>query len=197
MKQLIVVRGAQGSGKSTEAAVWANHPKARWYEADQIFEDRNGNYDFDASWLHLAHDWCLRMVENALDNPEVERVVVSNCFATTEQIKPYVLAAKIRGAEVRVLLKFEKHPNEHGVPDRKVEAVRQRMEPYIGEYICASGKADMDRLVETYPKYRDVYVDLPKGDGFESLPRVVPAPGTPGFSEYALDREPVYDEEDK
>jgi len=175
IKQLIIVRGAQGSGKSTTAAVWASHPKARWYEADQMFEDRNGNYDFDASWLRLAHDWCLRMVENALDSPEVERVVVSNCFAAVDQIEPYVRAAKIRGAEVRVLLKFDKRPNEHGVPDVKVDGVRQRMEPYVGEYICASGKADMDRLVETYPKYRGVHVDLPSGDGFDGLPRVTKA----------------------
>jgi hypothetical protein len=49
----------------------------------------------------------------------------------------------------------------------------------------------MDRLVETYPKYRDVYVDLPKRDGFDELPRVIPAPGEHGFSEYAYGRDPA------
>lgn len=193
-KELVIIRGAQGSGKSTTAAIWANHPKARWYETDQYWEDRNGHYDWDWKRVHIAHEWCYDMVEAALENPEVERVVVSNCFAAKELMMPYIMAADRLKIPYRILLKFEKYPNEHGVPEDVVQRTRERMEPVVGEYICASGKADMDRLVETYPKYRDVYVDLPNGDGFDGLPRVIPAPGEPGFSEYAVGLEPVYDE---
>lgn len=195
-KQLIIIRGAQGSGKSSTAAIWAAGDKNRWYETDQYWSDMNGHYDFDPRRIHIAHDWCYDMVEAALENPDVERVVVSNCFATKEQMMPYIMAADRLKIPYRILLKFEKYPNEHGVPDDVVQRVREKMEPVVGEYICASCRADMDRLVETYPKYRDVYVDLPKGDGFDGLPRVIPAPGEPGFSEYAYGRDPADGDED-
>lgn len=175
-KQLILIRGAQGSGKSTTAAIWANHPKARWYEADQFFTDMNGRYDFKGDWLHDAHEWCERSAISAMDDPDVERVVVSNCFAKRKQMSVYVDEAEKRGIKVRILLKFEKYPNEHEVPEDVVQYTRESMEPVVGEYICASGSADMDRLVETYPKYKGVYVSTPRGEGFDGLPVVLPQP---------------------
>jgi hypothetical protein len=172
-KQLIIIRGAQGSGKTTVAAVWASGERNRWYEADQCWEDRKGHYDFDAARLSIAHDWCFDMAEAAMENPRVERVVVSNTFATVRSIEPYVRAANRMKIPVRVLCMWGKHKNTHNVPEEVVERTRQKMEPYVGERISCSSMSDLRNFVETYPKYKDAKISCPEpNDMFEGLPMV-------------------------
>lgn len=172
-KQLIIIRGAQGSGKTTAAAVWASGDRNRWYETDQYWEDRNGHYDFDATRLAIAHDWCFDMVEAAMENPEVERVVVSNTFATVRSIEPFVRAANRMKIPVRVICMCGKHKNTHDVPEEVVERTRQKMEPYVWERLSCSSMSDLRDFVETYPKYKDAKISCPEpNDMFEGLPLV-------------------------
>ena len=74
VRQLVVIRGAQGAGKSSTAAVWANWEGSRWYEADQYWLDMNGNYDYDPDRIAKAHAWCFDMVEAAV-RKGVSRVI--------------------------------------------------------------------------------------------------------------------------
>ena len=153
-KQLVLIRGCQGSGKSTTASVWAAGVESRWYEADAYFTDINGIYDFNRDYLVDAHKWCLMKTKMALSNEEVERVVVSNTFSTLWEMRPYIDSAKEAGAALRVICIYGEHGSIHRVPKDVIDSVKARFEPYVGEYLCCSSRSDITKLVEAYPKYK-------------------------------------------
>jgi len=139
MKQLILVRGIPGSGKSTLARnlcdlvdnTMSNTVLSRHYEADMYFEDEQGNYNFDAFKLALAHGWCLRKTREALE--ENRTVIVSNTFTTIKELKPYFNLAKDFGIVPIVYLAQNQFPNVHNVPAEKLEQMRNRFQYDISE----------------------------------------------------------------
>ena len=57
MKELFLLRGLPGSGKSTFANfVWNEYAIC---EADKFFYDKEGNYNFDATKIKQAHELSL------------------------------------------------------------------------------------------------------------------------------------------
>ena len=82
-KILTLVRGLPGSGKSTFANwIWNEYAIC---EADKFFVDNEGNYNFDATKLREAHEWCRNAVETRMKdnqaNPQFyPEIVVSNTF---------------------------------------------------------------------------------------------------------------------
>lgn len=171
MKKMILIRGCQGSGKSTLAYLFTHYnPMSRHYEADRWFMDATGRYDFDAACLPDAHKWCLEAAKRALHNDQVELVVVSNCFAKVEQLRPYLVEASLVGAKSVVYVCCGDYPNVHNVPEKAVADTRNAMEPLVGERICGSSNADIDRLVAMYPKYKGIVVGLENIDKVERIP---------------------------
>lgn len=171
MKKMILIRGCQGSGKSTLARLFAHYnPRSRHYEADRWFMDVERRYDFDKDCLPDAHKWCLEAAKRALHNDRVDLVVVSNCFAKVEQLRPYLTEASLAGARSAVYVCCGDYPNVHDVPKNVVADTRNEMEPFVGERICGSSNADIDRLVEMYPKYRGIVVGLENVDKVERIP---------------------------
>ena len=71
MKNLYIIRGLPGSGKSTIAKSLGKSWQI--FEADQFFM-KNGKYEFDGSKLKDAHDWCKRKVHNAI-HPGLVKVI--------------------------------------------------------------------------------------------------------------------------
>jgi tRNA uridine 5-carbamoylmethylation protein Kti12 len=139
MKQLILVRGIPGSGKSTLARnlcdlvdnTMSNTVLSRHYEADMYFEDEQGNYNFDAFKLALAHGWCLRKTREALE--ENRTVIVSNTFTTIKELKPYFALAKEFFIVPVVYLAQNQFNNVHNVPAEKLEQMRNRFQYDIQE----------------------------------------------------------------
>jgi hypothetical protein len=128
MKELILLRGLPGAGKSTLAQML---PTTFWYEADKYFEDEDGNYNFDASKLYEAHKWCQSRVELAMNAPNgfpPPLIVVSNTFTQEWEMDYYFDLAKKYGYRVYSLIVENRHGgvNEHGVPTEKVEQMRNR-----------------------------------------------------------------------
>ena len=74
MKELILLRGLPGNGKSTFAKVIGG----THYEADMYFME-DGIYNFDPSGLKDAHAWCRNSTETAMRRGE-DKVIVSNTF---------------------------------------------------------------------------------------------------------------------
>lgn len=121
--ELFLLRGLPGSGKSTLAkSVGGFH-----IEADQFFMV-DGEYKFDASKLKWAHELCGMECERAMKDGI--KVVVSNTFTQEWEMKPYFELAEKYGYRVYSLIVENRHGgvNEHGVPEEKLEQMKNRFE---------------------------------------------------------------------
>ena len=126
MKQLMLIRGLPGSGKSTVAKLF---DKALHFEADMYFLDSDGNYQFDASKIKNAHNWCRDSVMDAMKEGH-PIVVVSNTFTQEWEMEVYYLLAEELGYRVISMIGENRHDgkNIHGCPDDKIEQMRNRFE---------------------------------------------------------------------
>jgi predicted kinase len=126
MKQLILLRGLPGSGKSTVAKLF---DKALHFEADMYFLDADGNYQFDASKIKNAHNWCRHSVMDAMKEGH-PIVVVSNTFTQEWEMEVYYLLAEELGYRVTSMIVENRHDgkNIHGCPDDKIEQMKTRFE---------------------------------------------------------------------
>lgn len=124
-KELIIVRGIPGSGKSTFAKILGGVH----YEADMFFLDQNSNYVFDPSKIKDAHAWCIGSVLEKMKEGE-SRIVVSNTFTQKWELDPYMDLAKTLGYKVFVIIVENRHGgvNTHGCPEDKVEIMKNRFE---------------------------------------------------------------------
>lgn len=126
-KDLILVRGAPGSGKTTFAEM-IQGPHGRIVATDDFFYE-NGTFNFDPSKLGEAHEWCRSEVESSMKNG-LPRIVVHNTFTQVwEFLRYYTLAARY-GYRVHSVIKENRHGGEsvHGVPESKVNEMRDRFE---------------------------------------------------------------------
>lgn len=129
MKKLFLVRGLPGSGKSTFAKALGGIN----IEADQYFMV-DGKYNFDASKLKLAHNYCQSQTQIWMrcNDPQinVNRIVVSNTFTQEWEMEAYYQLAAKYGYQVFSIIVENRHNgvNEHGVPEEKIEQMRNRFE---------------------------------------------------------------------
>jgi hypothetical protein len=134
MKSLYLVRGIPGCGKSTFANLICNEYSV--IEADQYFVDKQtGEYKFDGSKIKDAHAWCqneveIRMGDNQINPQYYPQIAVSNTFTQEWEMKPYFDMAEKYGYKVFSIIVENRHgnKNEHGVPDDKLEIMRNRFE---------------------------------------------------------------------
>lgn len=137
MTKLTIIRGAAGTGKSTIACHLGGVARVNWFEADMYF-DRNGHYDFDASRLGAAHRWCQESVMARLAYGD--DVIVSNTTTTRSELNEYLKIAQDVGVEVRIIrtpLPWEisdmKERNTHRVPTKVLEKQVARYSPHTDE----------------------------------------------------------------
>ena len=133
-KILYIVRGVPGSGKSTFAKTLTNEYSI--CEADQYFVDREtGEYKFNFDELKNAHQWCrneveIRMKDNQVNYQFYPTIVVSNTFTQEWEMEPYFKLAKKYGYTVFSVIVENRHgcKNEHGVPEEKVQVMKDRFQ---------------------------------------------------------------------
>jgi predicted kinase len=134
-KNVIILRGVSGSGKSTFASMLARHNDgALVVTADDYFTDRDGLYKFDASKLGAAHTICYKRFEYALfHNPDVNTIIVANTNTSPRDFKNYVDAAEAYGAIVTYLVIENRHGNNdvHDVPSEVKERQRNNLKNSI------------------------------------------------------------------
>jgi predicted kinase len=124
MKELILLRGLPGSGKSTLAKTLGGPV----FEADNYFMV-DGEYKFNPSLLGVAHNQCQNHTQIAMVD-EHEKIIVSNTFTQEWEMKAYYELAEKYGYRVHSIIVENRHGgvNEHGVPDDKLEVMKNRFE---------------------------------------------------------------------
>jgi len=129
MNELFLLRGLPGSGKSTLAESLGGFH----VEADMYFIN-DGEYKFDGSKIKYAHEWCQNEVNTAMILNHTtgvnKRIVVSNTFTQEWEMKAYTDLAESYDYQVYSLIVENRHGgvNEHGVPEDKLEQMKNRFE---------------------------------------------------------------------
>jgi len=122
-KVLIIVRGLQGSGKTSFAQLLGT--KAICCTDDYLMHD--GVYLWKGEYLRAAHDWCFRKCRRFM-KAQAERVVVANTSPRERDLRPYMDLAEDFGYKVFSVIVENRHGgvNTHDVPEENIEKTRNR-----------------------------------------------------------------------
>ena len=134
-KILYIVRGLPGSSKSTFAKKVVKSDFLVC-EADKYFIDKEtGEYKFDGPKIKDAHKYCQDLVETYMKDSMVNdqwyrEIAVSNTFTMEWEMNPYFKLAEKYGYTVFTIVVENRHggKNIHGVPDDKLEVMKNRFE---------------------------------------------------------------------
>lgn len=130
MKNLYLLRGLPGAGKSTLASQLGDVH----FEADMYFTNENGQYIFNPADLKKAHQWCQDQVNTAMilnhTSEMNNNIVVSNTFTQEWEMEAYYKLAESYGYRVFSLIVENRHGGEnlHSVPEDKIQAMKDRFE---------------------------------------------------------------------
>lgn len=124
MRDLILVRGVPGAGKSTLAAKISG-----WnVSADEYF-DRFNDGGFDPTILRHAHLWCQRVCAGFMMH-EVDLIAVHNTFTRKREMNKYFEMAEDFDYKVTTIIVENHHGSSsiHGVPDAKIQEMKDRFD---------------------------------------------------------------------
>lgn len=126
---LYLIRGIPGSGKSSLAKQLEDYDLVSWvFEADNYFVDIvTKEYNFDASKLKQAHEWCQDRTKLWLGKYH-QSVAVSNTSTTEKEVETYRKIAEECNANFVSLIVENRHNgvNIHNVPEDKIQQMKQR-----------------------------------------------------------------------
>lgn len=156
-KQLILIRGLPGSGKTTLASKIIESMSELVSDKDSIspgeflveadhYRMVNGEYRHDDAQNSLAHDWCLSEAFRRLQREQQPFVVVANVFTLRSYVFLYVETARKLEVKVSILESDQAHlePSElanrtigngHHVPEEVIERMLLQWEPISQEEV--------------------------------------------------------------
>lgn len=130
--ELILLRGLPGSGKSTLAKIIlqlrsTDDPEV--LSADDFFEDKQGDYNFDPTKLREAHNYCQFRCSERMRQQKA-KIVVANTFTQEWEMDEYFKMAERYNYRVHTVIVENRHGNEniHGVPEDKLQQMKNRFQ---------------------------------------------------------------------
>ncbi len=137
--QVIIMRGHQGSGKTTFACRFfdflSKTETGVICSADSFFRNSKGQYKFVAEKLGDAHKKCYSDFRDVIGNWHLDwpnhtahYIFVDNTNAEAYEIAPYITESlHNNAATISIVTLFGDYQNVHGVPDNAVQAKRSRI----------------------------------------------------------------------
>ena len=124
-KIMIIIRGLQGSGKSTVAKLFGTKAICC---ADDYFM-HYGKYKWYGAGLPHAHAWCIRKCRRFMKK-QAPRVVIDNTSVRARDLKPYNDLARQFGYVVHTIVVENRHGgvNSHGVGDDVIEKLKAKFD---------------------------------------------------------------------
>jgi predicted kinase len=121
-KELVLLRGLPGSGKTTLAGALAAASGATCLSIDDFFTDPNGVYAFRFQDNHLAYDDCIQRTKAAMEANE-PLILVHNTFVYDWEMKPYIDLAEACGYRLHVCTveKYHGGSNTHEVSEEQIK----------------------------------------------------------------------------
>jgi predicted kinase len=144
MKNMIIMRGLPGSGKSYRAKELYYKFKEKYpyhlygiFQADAFWYTLSGKYEYDSKLAGYAHDFCRGKVAFAAKRG-VNLIIVDNTNITIEEMKPYLTIAAIFGYQVTI--EYSGTPwawdvkecvarNQHAVPEDVIQSMKDKYQP--------------------------------------------------------------------
>jgi len=122
-KVVIILRGLQGSGKSTVAKLF--NTKAICCADDYFVHD--GEYKWYGAGLPHAHAWSMRKCRRFMKK-QARCIIIDNTSVRERDLVPYNDLARQFGYIVHVLIVENRHGgvNSHGVSEEAIEKLRTR-----------------------------------------------------------------------
>jgi len=119
-KNLIIIRGVPGSGKSTFATLLGR----AICTADDYFT-RDKVYSWNPEKIHLAHQWCQRKCERFM-TAGINPVIVANTSVKDSEVNIYIKMAEKYGYKPFSIIVENRHggKNIHNVPTETIEKMK-------------------------------------------------------------------------
>jgi len=130
--ELILLRGLPGSGKTTLAKIilqLRSTDEPEILSADDFFEDKEGEYNFDPTKLKEAHNYCQFRCSERMRQQKA-KIVVANTFTQEWEMDEYFKMAERYNYRVHTVIVENRHGNEnvHGVPEDKLQQMKNRFQ---------------------------------------------------------------------
>jgi len=130
--ELILLRGLPGSGKTTLAKIilqLRSTDEPEILSADDFFEDKKGDYNFDPTKLKEAHNYCQFRCSERMRQQKA-KIVVANTFTQEWEMDEYFKMAERYNYRVHTAVVENRHGNEniHGVPEDKLQQMKNRFQ---------------------------------------------------------------------
>lgn len=122
-KNLIILRGLSGSGKSTVAKLFGTKAIC---SADDFFM-RGGTYRWYGEGLRQAHEWCIRKCRRFMKK-QASIIVIDNTSPRKRDLVPYQDLARQFGYKVHSIVVENRHggTNSHDVGKEQLEKQKNR-----------------------------------------------------------------------
>lgn len=129
MNSVIIMQGVPGSGKSTIAELLAKTSETTVVCSADSYMMVDGKYVFRPENLPYAHDQCYQMAKQYLGFGYT--VIIDNTNIKRIHAIKYVELAEQFGVPVQVIRCYGRFQNVHGVPEPRVELMREQMEEIL------------------------------------------------------------------